>query len=222
MQPPSKGTLARILSKLQGFSLAKVSLEQYETPSEVAAEIISLATQLGDITNKRILDLGSGTGTLGLGTMFMGAKTVTFIEKDLTALNIAELNLKNLKSEYSLAIPASFKNIDVVDLTNEDSEIKENIDTIFQNPPFGTKTAHADRTFLTQACKLCQVIYTCHKTSTDAFVRAFAKDNNYSITHAWRMQFALKQTMKFHTRNIQRIDVTWYRMKKSPDSFSRR
>ena len=145
----------------------------------------------------------------------MGAKHVTFIEKDTTALNIAEQNWKNLKSEYSLEIPALFKNIDVVDLVNENSEIKENVDTIVQNPPFGTKTEHADRTFLTQACKLSQVIYTCHKTSTDAFVRAFAKYNNYTITHAWKTQFTLKQTMKFHTKNIQRIDVTWYRMKKN-------
>lgn len=200
----SKGQLAIILSKLEVFPSAKVSFEQYPTDSEIAAEVLWQAYQLGDIEGRTIADLGAGTGTLGLGTMLLGAKEVHFVETDKVALDVAKSNLESLKSESSAQIPVKFHNIDLENFT-------ENVDVVVQNPPFGTKNKHADKPFLEKACAIANVVYSFHKTTTLDFVKRFVDEKNATITHQWRFDFPLKQTMKHHTKKIQRVDVTCVR-----------
>ena len=78
MQIRSKSSLAVLLSKLKGFETEKVSekLEQYQTDPEIAAEILWFAGFNNDISRKVIVDLGCGTGILGIGALVMGAKKV--------------------------------------------------------------------------------------------------------------------------------------------------
>ncbi len=203
----SKGQLAVILSQIKGFAEAKVSLEQYQTDSETAATVLWHANMICDLANKKIIDLGSGTGILGLGTMLLGCSEVTFVEKDENALKLCKINAKNLKSEFSDDFLVSFQNKDV-------SEVLGSFDVVVMNPPFGTHEAHADRVFLQKACSLAPIIYSFHKAATFAFVQAFAKDNGFAITHNWQFDFPLKQTMKFHTKKIQRITVVCVRLER--------
>ena len=70
----SKAGLARVLSGLKGFDEAKVRLEQYPTDGETAADILWNMYILGDIDGKVIVDLGAGTGILGIGAGLLGAK----------------------------------------------------------------------------------------------------------------------------------------------------
>ena len=47
-----------------------------------------------DIIGKRVLDLGCGTGRLGLGAAFLGAETVLGVDIDKSALKVAVENSK--------------------------------------------------------------------------------------------------------------------------------
>ncbi len=199
----SKGTLAVILSKLKQFYESKVRDEQYCTDSEIAADILAKGEILGDFADKTVVDLGAGTGILGIGALLKGATCAIFVEKDDTALKIAKENYENTKSEYLLG-DAVFENKDITEFTH-------NADTVIMNPPFGTKNEHADKEFLKKAFQTAKIVYSFHKTTTRKFVEAFAKDSEFKITHFWDFEFPLKQTMKFHEKKIKKIAVTVFR-----------
>lgn len=203
----TKGKLAILLSKLKGFQESKTSEEQYLTDSEIAATVLMNANILGDFADKCVADLGAGTGLLGIGALLLGAKQAVFVEKDAPALAIARENYENTQKEWQVG-KATFYEQDICEFSpNPDLKI----DVVIMNPPFGTKTEHADKKFLETAFKTAPIVYSFHKTTTRKFVEAIAKDSRYKITHYWDFEFPLKQTMKFHSQRIKRIAVTAYR-----------
>ena len=76
----SKKDLEIILSKLKTFEVQSLSLEQYPTPSNIAAAWIWMMFMSGDVQNKTILDAGCGPGIIGLGLLMVGAKKVIFVD----------------------------------------------------------------------------------------------------------------------------------------------
>ena len=94
----SKGALAVVLSGLEGFHEPKVRAEQYTTDSEVAAQVLWNAKMIGDI-GKVSVDLGCGTGILGIGLLLLGSKKVFFVDSDESALGIAKKSYEKMKSE---------------------------------------------------------------------------------------------------------------------------
>ncbi len=200
----SKSSLAITLSKLNVFAHPKPRLEQYPTDSEIAADILWQAYMKGDIKGKTIADIGCGTGVLGIAALLLGAKQVTFIDKDNTALEVLRTNLKDLNIDEGFNI----LNLDV-------TEFNGKADIVLQNPPFGTRDEHIDRTFLKTAMLTAKIIYSFHKTTTTRFVESFSADNEFSITEQWTVRFPLKQTLSFHKKKIQRIEVTCFRLKKT-------
>ncbi|MGM5488413.1 MAG: METTL5 family protein [Nanobdellota archaeon] len=197
----SKTQLAVLLSRCENFEKPKNRLEQYPTDSEVAADLLWNAYMLGDIENKRLVDLGAGTGILSLGALLLGAKEVTLIEKDPDALKIAQ---KNLKSESSWHLIEQ----DIQKATGE-------FDTVIQNPPFGCQNKHADRPFLSKACELATVVYSLHSAESQTFLQRFVKELGFEITHIWNYQFPIKKSRHFHKRQIQRIPVIGVRLRKT-------
>ncbi|MCK4860117.1 MAG: methyltransferase, partial [Candidatus Omnitrophica bacterium] len=205
----SKSSLAILLSKLKVFEAPKLKSEQYTTDSEIAADILWKAYYLENINNKTIADLGSGTGILGLGALLLGAKKVFFIENDKNSIQTAKENLKFLEEEtgIKLAKKAIFLNQDI-------NNFNDKVDTVIQNPPFGTKQKHADKIFLEKAFSLTKVIYSFHKLETERFVNKISEDYSFNITHLWKFDFPIKSTYNFHKKIIQRIKVGCWRMKK--------
>ncbi|MBI5002768.1 RsmD family RNA methyltransferase [Candidatus Woesearchaeota archaeon] len=198
----TKKQLAIQLSKLAVFEKPKLKLEQYPTDSEVASIILWDALMKGDIVGKKVADLGAGTGILGIGALLLGAEQVYFIEKDSDAVAILRQNLLPLRLEnYTL-------------LQMDVSEFQDHVDTVFQNPPFGTKQAHADKPFMEKAFSLAKIVYSFHKTTTDAFVRAIAGDYFFSIAEVYHFAFPLRQTQSYHRKKLERIEVTCYRLVK--------
>ncbi len=203
----SKSSLAIILSRLEGFKKPKVRVEQYSMDLEVGADVLWNMAFLDKIEGKVSVDLGCGSGLLGLGMLILGAKKVYFVDIDKEVLKIAENNYKMLKSEGLIEGKAVFKNMDV-------KEFKQKCGLLIQNPPFGVKVRHADKVFLEQAIRISPVVYSFHKSESINFMRAFCEDNKVRITHKWDFNWGLKQTLKFHRKRVHRIKVSCFRLEK--------
>lgn len=197
----TKSTLAIQLSKLKLFASPNIIAEQYPTDSEIAAEILWNAYMNGDVSGKLIADLGCGTGILGIACLLMDAKKVWFVDKDNKALAIAAENLA--------ALNAKSKHYEM--LCSDVSSVKLKADVVIMNPPFGTKTKHADREFLSKAFSIAKVVYSIHKTATLDFLFKIGEDNGFKITNAYRFNFPIKRTHKFHKRKIYRIETACLR-----------
>ena len=155
----NKKQLAILLSQLKENQNPKPDLEQYTIPGELAAQIINTAYLSGDIKDKRVLDLGCGSGRLGIGAVLMEAKEVIGIDVDKNVLKIAEENLKIAEKLSNQRIKDKIRFI-----SSNVSEIKEKVDTVIQNPPFGIQKSHADRLFLEKALECSNKVYSLHRS----------------------------------------------------------
>jgi len=205
-----KKHLAILLSSLEGFKNPKPELEQYITPGDVAAELLWLAKELGEIEGRVIADLGAGTGVLTVGACLLGAKMVYTVEKDREALEVLRENLNRAGVD------------DCVEIVDADvSEFEGKVDTVVMNPPFGSQVKHADRPFLEKAFEIAGVVYSIHlaKNPVRAFVERFAHEHGFSITHRLTVPFEIPAQFHFHRRRLERIPVDIYRFEKLPRDF---
>lgn len=199
----SKSGLAIFLSKLEDFKESNVKLEQYSTPSEIAATMLWDAYMNGDIEHRTILDAACGPGFFGIAALLLGAKKVYFVDVDGEAIEITKRNLKTAGIEKGFQL----MNIDIADF-------EEKVDVVLQNPPFGTKTKHIDKLFLKIAFNSADVIYSMHKKETKNFVERISEAYGFEITHYREYDFALKNTMKFHKKKVVHVMVGCWRFEK--------
>lgn len=198
----SKKELEVVLSKLKQISSPKVNLEQYATPSNIAAEVLWLAFMNGDIKNKIVADFGCGNGVLGIGAALLGAKKIIFLDADNSSLFIAKHNFENLKLKNAIFLHDDIMNFN------------EKVDTVIQNPPFGVQNEHADRSFLIRAMMSSKTIYSFHKMESRNFITALAKDYNFKLNSLLKFKFRLKKTQAFHTKEDYFVDVGCFLLRK--------
>lgn len=203
----SQKNLEIVLSKLEKFSAPSLPLEQYATPEHIAAEWIWTMVMRKEVLGKIILDAACGPGILGLGLLLMGAKKVFFVDKDKIIMAICQKNYQKLAEEYEMGT-AEFIAKDIIDFNTQ-------VDVVVQNPPFGTKNKHIDKTFLEKAFIVAPVAYSMHKYSTKGFVEALSKDRGFNITHVWRFDFPIKAAFTHHRKPVVKVDVGLWRMEKS-------
>jgi len=179
----------------------KVGLEQYSTPSVIASDLIWNASSLGDIEGKNVVDLGCGSGILTLGCALMGANRAFGVDIDNDSITLACDSLEKLKVEN-----AEFILSDINDYDKDDA-----VDTVIQNPPFGSqrKAEHGqDLKFVEKACQLKpDVLYSFHMASTEEFLISYYEKNNLEITHIFRYNFPIPRIYEFHTKEKQNVDV---------------
>jgi len=202
----SQRDLSRELSNIKQFENPLWKLEQYETPTHIAADWIWEMASRSEVAGKIILDAGCGPGILGLGLLLMGARKIYFVDKDEAAMKICMENYNKLKEEYEIG-EAEF-------ILHDITLFDEQVDVVVQNPPFGTKEVHADKAFLEVAFKSTGVIYSMHKYSTKKFVEAISKDYGFTITDIWRYDFPIKAKFEFHQKPVKSVDVGLWRMEK--------
>ena len=202
----SKRDLEVILSKLKSFEKPSLQLEQYPTPSNIAAEWVWSMAMKREVAGKTIVDAGCGPGIIGLGLLLLGARKIIFIDKDQEALNLCQQNYNTLQQEYEIGA-AEF-------IAHDFSLFDGEAEVVVQNPPFGTKQEHADKKFLEKAFSIAPLVYSMHKWSTQKFVEAVCKDFSFRITEVWRYEFPIKATFSFHEKPKQIIDVGLWRMEK--------
>jgi len=208
----SKKQLAIILSQLKSNPKPDSSLEQYEIPGELAAEIINLASVSGDIKDKTIVDLGCGSGRLTIGPVLMDAKKVIGVDIDKNVLEVAKENVK-ITEEIS-----GQKIKDKINFIHSNiKDFKGRVDTVIQNPPFGIQKEHADRIFLKKALECGNVIYSLHRSYSKSrvFLTKYIEKYEGKVENIIKYNFRLPHTFKFHKKLAVIFDVDLYVIRKN-------
>ena len=137
-----------ILQKVPTYEQPNPFIEQYMTPANIAADIIYTACQFDDIQNKKVVDLGCGTGIFSFGAKLANAKEVIGIDIDKNAVKIAKDYAKKNKESIKFEV----KDVKDVDIK---------CDTVIMNPPFGAQKSNrwADRRFIEKGFEISKVIY---------------------------------------------------------------
>jgi putative methylase len=183
------------LRELKTFTQPKADLEQYVTHPEIASDW--LTNHQDDFTNKHVLDLGCGTGMLGITAGLLGAKKITFLDIDKEALEICKANAKILDCEYEI-IHSPLKSMKA--------------DVVIMNPPFGTKNRHADKQFIIAACMSAPIIHSMHLQGSQEFIAQVAGKYHHTLTAQREFHFSLEKTMTMHTQDKKMIRVITVRL----------
>jgi putative methylase len=199
-----KRDLERALSQIEAHPLPNAYLEQYTTPSNVAAETLYLAAYVyDDVIDKTVLDLGCGTGRLAIGAALLGAKEVFGVDVDGVAVRLAQKNAEIMgvkeKTHWVIA------DIDVV---------KGDFGAVLQNPPFGVQRRRADRRFISKSLELSSTIYSFHKggESNREFIKRFIERHGGRVTNIFPLKMEIPRMFKFHTKKKRSIQVDLYRI----------
>lgn len=191
-----KKHLEMAIQKVPKHPNPKVDLEQYSTPATIAADLLWNAYSLGDIADKKVMDLGCGTGIFAIASKLLGAASAIGVDIDKDSTDLAS----------SYCGDVDFICSDICDLEND-----FDVDTIFQNPPFGSqKNAKkgADLKFISKAIELSpKVLYSFHMASTEEFLISYFEKNDLEITHIFRYNFPIPKIYEFHTRESANIEV---------------
>ena len=199
-----KRDLERALSQIEAHPLPNAYLEQYTTPSDVAAETLYLAAYVyDDVIGKTVVDLGCGTGRLTIGAALLGAKEVFGVDVDGVAVRVAQKNAEKMgvkeKTHWIIA------DIDAV---------KGAFGTVLQNPPFGVQRRRADRRFISKSLELSSTIYSFHKggESNREFIKRFIERHGGRVTNIFPLNMEIPRMFKFHTKKKRSIQVDLYRI----------
>ena len=197
-----KKELEIILQNIPTFNNPNPNLEQYLTPANIAADILFIAHQFQDITNKTIVDLGCGTGIFSIGAKIIGAKKVIGVDIDKKCIEIAKKYSK--KNKYKI----QFLNIDI-------SDFNKKCDTILMNPPFGAqkRNINIDRNFINKALENSYIIYSLHLSKTISFIKKLIELKKGEITYSKKYKFPIKWIFDFHKKKVVEYDVTMIRIK---------
>ncbi len=201
----SRRTLARRLESVADFDDPSVDLEQYLTPPEVAAHVLHVASLQGDLADRVVVDLGTGTGMLAIGASFAAPERVVGLDVDADALARARENAARVGVE----VP-----IDWVRGDATRPPLSLSSATVVSNPPFGAQRGQrgADRAFLEAASDLAAVSYTIHNEGSQAFVDSFADDHGGTVTHAFRATFDLERRFPFHEEASRELQTEVFRI----------
>jgi len=185
----------------------KVHLEQYTTSSNIAADLLWNAYSLGDIENKKVADLGCGTGIFAVGAALLGAREVIGVDVDPDTIEIA----KQQASKIGVDNIIKFILDDVQNFT-------EIADTVIQNPPFGAQKAkrkEADRIFMKKAIEIAPVVYSFHMKETEEFVEKFLSSLNEQVTCRFYYSFSILHIYHFHEKEKININVVVLRIQRT-------
>lgn len=216
--------LEMMLSRIKPHPSPRPDLEQYTIPANTAATMLYIAAYMNDdILNKRILDLGCGTGRLALGAAFLGAKDVVGLDIDRIAVNVASENSIQLDLEQKVQWVAGSLEV-----------IRGSFDTVIQNPPYGIQTRQADRKFLEKALETGHAVYSLHKSmhgdevflrklkassegvlpvEPSPFLKSYVEVHGGKVKAVYALVMTVPHMFDFHTRKKHEFVVDLYVLK---------
>lgn len=203
--------LEQFLQTVNDFTVPKVRLEQYQTPSHIASQALyAIQTKYADLEGRLVLDLGCGPGMLSIGAALLGADYVLGVEIDPNAAedfrnNCIEFDLQNVECLQAnvLEMPTIW----------HDEPL---FDTVLLNPPFGTKqNSGIDVAFLKVAITLARgAVYAMHKSATREHIKKKAQEWKVRSCLIAELRYNLSQTYKFHKRMSVDVAVDLWRFEK--------
>ncbi|WP_435358131.1 METTL5 family protein [Haloarchaeobius sp. DFWS5] len=204
----TRRALAQQLGVVAGFDSPSVALEQYPTPPEVAASLIHVADMEGDVADRTVVDLGTGTGMLALGAALRGARRVVGVDVDRDALGTARENERRIGANATIHWCCADATRPPLCPATDDPV------TVVMNPPFGAQrdNVHADRAFLDAAAGIADVSYSIHNGGSREFVESFADDEGGEVTHAFAAELDLDRQFDFHDEETKTIDTEVFRI----------
>ena len=197
-----KGDLELTLSEIEVNPQPRAYLEQYTTPSTVAAEVLYLAAYVyDDVIGKTVMELGCGTGRLAIGAALLGAREVFGVDLDKVAVKIA----KNYAKKMGFKKNAHW-------IVGDIDVVTGSFDTILQNPPFGVQHKRADRRFIAKSLELSNKIYSFHKSgdSNREFIKRFIEEHGGHIFKIFPVIMEIPRMFKFHTKKKRSTQVDLY------------
>jgi putative methylase len=211
----NRSRLETQLSVVAGFEDPRADLEQYPTPPDLAAHVVHVADLRGDLENRTVLDLGSGTGMLALGAALCGPARVIGVEIDPAPLATARANARRVGTRT----PVDWIRADATRLPVSPSRAT----TVVTNPPFGAQQGNrgADRAFLASAARIATVSYSVHNEGSREFVEAFAADEGGTVTDAYAATLTVDRQFAFHEEARRDLPVEVYRIEWSHRDDSR-
>jgi putative methylase len=196
---PSKRQLEIQLEKLANREDPNLGLEQYPVSSEAAAELLYMAGFEHHDLDGKIVDLGTGTGRLAIGSALMGAENILGLDLDRESVRVAIQNGKRLRTNIDWVIG------DLDSLTGD-------FDTVLMNPPYGTRVKHQDTRFLSKALQLAPVTYTLHKSATRSFLVQFVEKKGGQVDQVRGLKMQIPHLFGFHKKKWQDVQVDLYRI----------
>ena len=208
------------LSNIPVHPSPNASLEQYTISETVAATMLYVAAYTyGDITGKRVLDLGCGTGRLSLASAFLGAESVVGIDINKTAIKLAHEN----------SVQTGFK-AQTQWIQGDIAAVTGKFDTVVQNPPFGVQKRSADRRFLEKALEVGNAVYSLHnhpytdkqllsrlkagagllQVEPSPFILKFVNEHGGRVDAAYALPLVIPHMFNFHTKAKQEIVIDLY------------
>ena len=190
-----------ILQKVPTYENPNPYIEQYMTPANIVADIIFTAYQFGDIQDKKVVDLGCGTGIFSFGIKLANAKEVVGIDIDKECIEIA----KNY---------AEKNNDDIEFITKDVKDVDIKCDTVIMNPPFGAQKSNrwADRAFIEKGFEISKVIYSLHLSKTIPFIEKMVLSLNGEINYKKKYDFPIKHIYFFHKKKAENLNISLLRV----------
>ncbi len=94
--------------------------------------------------------------------------------------------------------------------------LKNPIDTVVSNPPFGVKKRGADMVFLRKALSIAKVIYSIHLVGPEGknrpFLNSQIKELGGTVTQIENFQFPIRAIYERHQKQKHLINVDLYRV----------
>ena len=192
-----------IFSSLSPHPKPKLKFETYTLDSKSASYLLSVAGHTyDDVTEKRVIDLGCGTGTLAIGAALMGAKCIVGVDIDRDSIRVAKQNASKL-------------GLDVNYVVGDIEAIHNSFNTTLMNPPFGSWNRGADVKFLKKALDISTITYSLHKrTPTNRrFLENKISSFGKKIDRIFELELSLPRTFTFHKKKKYLVEVDLYRIK---------
>lgn len=159
--------------------------------------------------DKRVADIFSGTGTIGLEVLSRGAKCVTFIERDKVALELLRENISMLKCEDETFVwPADVLRCSFLPKGDAAMQFLP-WDTVFFDPPYSMVSQIVPgRPLWLSLKRLCREEAT---TGEASLILRTSKNAEFEIPSEWECEWTNTQSgMSIHVyrKNVDRVNST--------------
>lgn len=146
----------------------------------------------GDIENKKVADIGTGTGILAIGAAQLEAQ-VTAVEKDKKALKSAKENAEKLNADVN------FVEDDVEDFTGD-------FDTVVMNPPFSVHS-EIGLTFWEKALEISDTVYGISPRGARDDIKNLVRKSKHKLEGVQEYNIGLPPSYGFHTEQNRETPV---------------